>query len=244
MSITCMQHFHSTIFSCFLASSICQGLFVQMDFLLFLSSFCNFDTRNKLFSIHGSCVVHIFTWNHINHFSICFHPHLLNIKLHHYTIPYFIWTKFVPENRQAHVRILLQTLEIRCYCLYITWKSIHGCIQYPNLSCDIRLPAITSFPAHISTGNFQIFCNNFSTWHAVYISSVFFVSSLSAWRLSLVSFSPFKKRWKIIIYFSYLFKCRPYLYTKRTICQHKIFGVNALIFYFFLLQHCKCPLYC
>lgn len=75
-------------------------------------------------------------------------------------------------------------------------------------------------------------------------SSVFFVSSLSAWRLSLVSFSPFKKRWKIIIYFSYLFKCRPYLYTKRTICQHKIFGVNALIFYFFLLQHCKCPLYC
>lgn len=66
-------------------------------------------------------------------------------------------------------------------------------------------------------------------------SSVFSVSSLSAWILSLVFFSPFKKRWKIIIYFSYLFnlfKCRPYLYTKRTICQHKIFGVNALIFYF------------
>lgn len=63
-------------------------------------------------------------------------------------------------------------------------------------------------------------------------SSVFSVSSLSAWILSLVFFSPFKKRWKIIIYFSYLFKCRPYLYTKRTICQHKIFGENASSWYF------------
>lgn len=173
---TCKQHFNKESFSCFLASLICQDIFVQIDSLWFPSSLCNFDTRNKLFSIHDNCIVHSFTWNYINHFSFCFHPHLLNTKLHQkHTIPCFIWTKFVAENRQAHVRILLQTLGIRCYCLYITWKSIDGCIRYPNLCCDKRLPSITSFPVHISIDNFQIFRNNFfSTWHAVYFQLCIF----------------------------------------------------------------------
>lgn len=175
MSIRVSNILIKQCFSCFLASLICQDLFVQIDSLWFPSSLCNFDTRNKLFSIHDNCIVHSFTWNHINHFTICFHPHLLNTKLHQkHTIPCFIWTKFVAENRQAHVRILLQTLEIRCYCLYITWKSIDGCIRYPNLCCDKRLPSITSFPVHISTGNFQIFCNNFFSRHAVYFQLCIF----------------------------------------------------------------------
>lgn len=104
--------------------------------------------------------------------------------------------------------------------------------------CYKRLPAITSFPVHISTGNFQIFRNNFfSTWHAVYFQLCifcFFPFSLNTF--FGLFFSIQKKVKNNYLYFSYLFnlfKCRPYLYAKRTICQHKIFGVNALIFFFF-----------
>lgn len=122
MSIRVSNILIKQCFSCFLASLICQDLFVQIDSLWFPSSLCNFDTRNKLFSIHDNCIVHSFTWNHINHFTVCFHPHLLNTKLHHkHTIPCFIWTKFVAENRQAHVTNAGNKMLLLIHHLKIYW---------------------------------------------------------------------------------------------------------------------------